>query len=382
MAATLVTVAVTVGLLLVVTGIALALADGGAATNDDGDAHIVPDEQASLSAVDGVEGTRLGETNDRAEELRAHEGVDHASPILAEPGHLEAVGSGEPQTVLLVGVLPDEEPRTVAGLSTSSLGDTEAGSEDGQPHGEIVLSEATADRLEASEGDELSVPDPEATANVPSLSVTVTAVEEADSDGDTDAPVALVYVTDLQSFSGAENDQLADRVTVWGDEEAISAIGAETFPEATVESQRTTDPRALFDDGLALAASVLALLVGLVICSSFIATTAGMSVNDDRRSLAVLESVGIPRRGRLTVVAVSTLATTVVGAILGVALGFAGIYGLDIAASATVAPGTVAVAHPVFAPYAVGVALLAGLIAIPYPLAIAARTSALEEVNR
>ncbi len=385
-AAILVTVALTTALLLTVTGVALALADGGTASDDDSDVEIVPDDSATLSAVDGVERPRLGETNERAASIRAHDGVDHASPVLAEPGRLEAADGDDQPTVLLVGVVADGEHRTVAGLPTDDLepGDPHYanGSYDGLPEGEIVLSEAAADRLEASEGDELEVPTPEAAAETRSVTLTVAAVEAGSGDGDTDVPVALVQLSELQSFTGADDGQLADQVVVWGEPAAAESAATDAYPDAAVESTTVTDPSALFDDGLALATSLLALLVGLVICASFVATTAGMTVNDDRRSLAVLESVGIPQRGRLVLVAVSTLVTTVCGALLGAALGIAGIHVVNALAAATIAPGTVALAHPLFVPYAVGVALVAGLLALPYPLAIAARTSVLEEVRR
>ena len=385
-AAILVTVALTTALLLTVTGVALALADGGAASDDDSTVEVVPDDSASLSAVDGVERPRLGEANERAASIRAHEDVDHASPVLAEPGRLEAADGDDQPTVLLVGVVADGEPRTAAGLPTDELepGDPHYanGSYDGAPEGEIVLSEAAADRLGASEGDELDVPTPEAAAETHSVTLTVAAVEEGSDDGDTDVPVALVQLSELQSFTGADNGQLADRVVVWGEPAAAESAATEAYPDAAVESNTATDPSALFDDGLALATSLLALLVGVVICSSFVATTAGMTVNDDRRSLAVLESVGIPRRGRLVLVAVSTLVTTVCGALLGAVIGIAGIQVVNALAAATIAPGTVALVHPLFVPYAVGVALVAGVLAMPYPLAIAARTSVLEEVRR
>lgn len=383
-ATTLVTVAVTIALLLAVTGVALALAEGATVSDDDADVRIVPEESSTLSTVDGVERPRLGSANERAAELRIREGVDHATPVLVEPGMLESPSDGERRTVVLVGVVPDEQPRRVAGLPTDELepGDPHYadGSYDGMPTREIVLSEAAADRLDAGPGDELSVPEPEAAAETPDLSVTVAAVEPGAGEGD--VPVALVHASELQSFSGADGSELADRVIVWGDPEASAAAASDVYPYAAVESNAGADPTALFDDGLALAVSLLAAVVGIVICASFVATTAGMTVEDDRSSLAVMESIGIPRRGRLAIIAVSTLATTVCGALLGVAVGFAGIYGVNAVASATVAPDAVAVAHPLFVPYAVAVGLVAGAFAVPYPLAIAARTSVLAEVGR
>ncbi|WP_049924057.1 FtsX-like permease family protein [Halopiger djelfimassiliensis] len=399
-AATIGAVAVTIALLVIVTGVALALAGGGVASEDDADVRIVPEETGALSSVDGVESPRLGATNERAATMRSQAGIDHATPVLVEPVRLEPTGSGtdggdgDPHTVLVVGVVPDEEPRTVGGLSTAELepGDTHYanGSYDGPRNGEIVLSAAAADRLGATTADELTVSSQRREADEPGSTptetepptVTVTAVETAGTDRETDVSVALVHLSEIQSVAGSDDGELADRVLVWGDPEAAQTAATDAYPAAAVEADRETDPSALFEDGLALATSLLALLVGLTICASFVATTTGMTVDDDRRTLAVLASVGFPTHSRLVLVAVSTLVTTLCGALLGVGLGVLGVRVVNAVANTTVAPGAVAVVHPLFVPYGIAVALVSGLVAVPYPLAVAARTSVLEEVGR
>ncbi|ELY42384.1 FtsX-like permease family protein [Natronorubrum sulfidifaciens] len=382
--ATIAAVALTIALLVIVTGVALGLADGGALADDDADVRITPEAGATLSAVDGVEGARLGATNERAATIRAEDGIEHASPVLVEPVQLESP-NGDPQTVLLVGVVPDDEPRRIGGLSTATLeaGDSHYanGSYDGPRTGELVLSAAAADRLEADTDENLTVTGPHRSNETPAPSFTATAVETG-SDDDLETPIALVHLSDLQTIAGADSGHLADTVLVWGEVDAATAAATETYPDAAVQSAESTDPAALFGDGLAFATSLLALVVGVVICASFVATTTGMAVNEDRRTLAVLESVGYPTHSRLTIIAVSTLLTTLGGALLGVVLGIGGIHALNTIASATVAPGAVAQAHPVFVPYAIVVALLSGLVAIPYPLVVAARTSVLTEVGR
>ncbi|WP_339103689.1 FtsX-like permease family protein [Haloterrigena salinisoli] len=383
-AATTAAVALTVALLIVVTGIALGLADGATVDRDDADVRIAPGESDSLAAVDGVEKPQLGDANARAERIREQEGVEHASPVLVEPVALESADGGEAKRILLVGVVPDGESRTVAGLPTDALesGDSHYadGSYDGPRRGEIVLSTAAAERLEAESGDELT-PGGEHVPGDAAPSSTVTAVEAA-GDGEAGTPVALVHLSELQTLSGASDGELADQVLVWGDGAAAESAAADEYPEATVQSVDRTNPASLFEDELAFATSLLALIVGVAICASFVATTMGMTVNEDRRTLAVLESVGFATRSRLAIVAVSTLLTTVCGALAGVALGAGGIYAVNRIAEATVAPGTVAEIHPLFVPYGVAVALVAGLVAVPYPLVVAARTSVLAEVGR
>ncbi|AFZ71316.1 FtsX-like permease family protein [Natronobacterium gregoryi] len=382
------TVALTIALLLVVTGMALALADGGVTSEDDADVTVVPEGTGTISTVDGVEGPQLGATNERAETIGDADEIDHASPVLIERVRLaSADGDGEPRTILVVGVVPDDDPRTVAGLSTDGLEPADPhygdGTYDGPRQREIVLSTAAADRLGATEGESLAVAGlevPEAAAA--SSAVTVTAVENGPDDDENEAPVALVHLSELQTASGAADGELADRVLVWGDEDAAVDAAGEAYPDAAVETDRATDPSALFDDGLAFATSLLALLVGLTICTSFVATTAGMTVDEDRRTLAVLESIGFPTHSRLVVVGLSTVVTTLCGALLGAGLGVASIELLNVVAASTVASGTVAQAHPLFVPYAVVVGVVSGLVAVPYPLAIAARTSVLQEVGR
>ncbi|RQG97611.1 ABC transporter permease [Natrarchaeobius oligotrophus] len=384
-AATIVAVALTIALLVIVTGIALGLADGSVTSETDAEVRIGPEDSGTLSAVDGVEGPRIGGANERAEAVRSHEGVDHASPVLVETGRLQAAESDEPRTILLVGVVADDESRTVAGLPTDSIepGDPHYadGGYDGPPTGEIVLSRAAAERLEVQAGDELEVPGPDGD-EAPERSLTVAAVEETDRDSESAAPVALVQLSELQTFAGADDAELASDVLVWGDPAAAESSAADAFPEATAEASGDADPSSLFDDGLAFATSVLALVVGIAICTSFVATTAGMTVNEDRRTLAVLESIGVPTFGRLSVVAISTLTTTLCGALVGAGLGIVGIYAVNAIAAATVASGSVALVHPAFVPYAVVVAFVSAVIAVPYPLAVAARTSVLEEVGR
>ena len=384
--ATTAAVALTIALLLVVTGVALALADGGITTETDADVRITPEESAGVLAVDGVEGPRLGEANERAASIRDEDGVDHASPVLIEPVKLEGE-NGDVHTVLLVGVVPDDESRVVAGLPTDELaaGDPHyaGGSYDGPPTNEIVLSSTTAATLSASEGDELAVSGSVAGVDDEAVRPTtsVTAVEDA-GDRTGDAPVALVHLSELQSLSGASEGELADQVLVWGEAEAATAASEEAYPYAAVGLGGDRDPSALFEDGLALSTSVLALVIGVAICGAFVATSTGMAVNDDRRTLATLEAIGYSTGDRLAIVAVSTLVTTLSGAVVGLGLGVAGIALLNAVAQASFAPGIVAAFHPIFVPYAVVVALVSALLATPYPLAVAARTTVLEEVGR
>lgn len=379
--ATVLLIAVTVAILLLTTGVALALAEEQAIDHD-ADSRVLPGESDVQSSVAGVEDPRLGASHERATLLSEHEGVTHATPVLAEPIAVNAPERERAQYVLLVGVVPGPESRTVAGLPTAGLepGDPHyaGGTYDGPPSEEIVLSAAAAETLDASTDDSLILEGDHADAD---RTISVTRVEET-AGSDSELPVALVHLSELQSLTGASEGELADQVLVWGDEAAARDSADEVYPNATVETGSTTAVGSLFDDTLALVTSVLALLVAIAICSLFIATTAGLTVEADRQTLATLGAVGFPIRSRLVIVAVTTIATTSCGAILGIGIGVVGIMAVNAIATATIAPGAVATVHPLFVPYAFAVALLSALLALPYPLALAARTDILAEVGR
>ncbi|TYL36720.1 ABC transporter permease [Natronococcus pandeyae] len=379
--ATVCIVALTVANLLLVTGVALALADDEPVAHD-AELRVVPDDSGVHGTATGVEGPRLGESHDRAATIAEHDGVTHATPVLTEPVRIEHPETGHDQYLLLVGVVPGPEPTTIAGLSTDTMesGDSQYadGTDDGDPAGEIVLSTEAAETLEADAGDSL---EPGSEVEDPGRSYTVVDVDEP-ADGDTEIPVALVHLSELQSMTGADTAGLADQVLVWGEADAAQTAAADAYPEAELETGGPTDIRTLFGDELALATSVLALIVAFAVCSLLVATTAGLRVESDRRTLATLGAVGFPTGSRLLVVATTTLATAGAGALLGLVLGVGGIAATNAIATATVAPEAVAVVHPLFVPYAIGVAVLSTLVALPYPLALAARTDLLAEVDR
>ncbi|WP_255171763.1 ABC transporter permease [Natrononativus amylolyticus] len=374
---TIVIVALTVSNLVLVTGVALALADTDP-TADDADVRIVASGGDAQSSVAGAEGVRLGAAHDRTAPIADREGVTHATPALSEPVLVTAPESDRAEYVTVVGVVPGPEATTVSGLSTEHLepGDPHYadGAYDGPRAGEIVLSTAAADALGVDDGETVAL---ESAADGTTQSHEVTAVEPAAED----EAVALVHLSELQALTGADGEDLADRILVWGDEDAAQAAGEEAYPNATVETDGVA-LESLFADDLALVTSVLALLTGIVLCSLFVATTVGLSVDSDRRALAVLAALGFSSRSRLAIVAVATVTTALVGALLGTALGFAGIVVVNAVATATFAPGAVAVSDPVLVPYALVVTVVSVLVALPYPLAIAARTDVLAEVER
>lgn len=362
--ATVLIVAVAAAGLVLTTGVALALADDPAVDHD-ADVLITTTESGPQSSIADVEAPRLGASTDRADTIADHEAVTHATPVRTEPIAVAAGDDREP--LLLVGVVPGPAETTVAGLPTDEL-DTEE---------TVVLSEEAAETLDASEEERVTLASSDDDRE---RSATVTAVEATDDDAG--LPIALVHHAALQTITGDDEGDLADSVLVWGEESAATAEAEAVYPNATTETGAERGPGSLFSETLALVTSVLAVLVAVPVCALFVATTAGLTVESDRQTLATLGAIGLPVRSRLAIVAVMTLVTTAVGAAIGVGLGVGAILVVNAIATATIAPGAVAVLDPLVVPYALAVPLIAAVLALPYPLAIAVRTDVLREVSR
>lgn len=386
LAVTVLVLACALATMVVVMGIAFELvAPQGAA--DQADLRIVSGGgETSPTAVIDVESPRLSDAHDRHDSIVAHDGVVSATPVLTEVVMMRA--GGEPVYVLAVGVIPGEETPSIVGVPTADLepGDPHFanGSYDGPRTGDVVLSESAGTQVNATEGDEIGILPPG------SLEVedshTVTRVEESDGDLAAQLPVAVFRLSELQTITGADRNDLADQIAVRteGDDASVRADLEETNPNATV----------LADDGigsslaalerddraLALAATTTALGVGLG--ALIVTTTMGLVVERDRRTLATLDALGYTERERLSMVAVTILTLTVAGATLGLVGGMFGVWFANVAAS-SIGPGvTIATIGPWAVPYVFAVAVVSGLCAIPYPVALARRASTLADLTR
>ncbi|MFP9191196.1 FtsX-like permease family protein [Natrialbaceae archaeon A-CW1-1] len=383
--ATVALVAITIAVLLTVTGIAVSLADDSPASTGTA-MYVTPEDGGTLSPVVDVKGPRLEGVHDRSEAIDAHPEVEYATPVLTEVVQVRTREATEPEVVLALGVVPRETPISIYGFSTAPLepGDPyyADGDYDGPETGDVILSAATADRLDVAEGEQLLFRSMR-TGGV-SQSHVVTAIDNADGTAGLELPVIVLRLSELQSLTGTAEADRADHLLVEADptSPAVREVIETQYPDATIQTAGEVDEGALYDDDLALATSAIAALVGVVLCTLFIATAAAITVERDRQRLAILEALGFAGSLRLAVVALTTLALALAGALLGLALGAAGVALLNRIATETIAPDAVAVFLPVFVPYALGVALLAGLIALPYPVALARRTTALEELRR
>lgn len=162
-AVTVALVALTIALLVIVTGIAAGLAVDTTA-DEEADIRVVPEGGGTISSVVDVESARLGTAHERTAAIERRDGVAYATPVLTEVVRVTTAGSNESETVLAMGVIPPDEPATVEGVSTASLepGDPyyANGSYDGPRTGELVLTDAAADTVNTSAGDDLAVQNP------------------------------------------------------------------------------------------------------------------------------------------------------------------------------------------------------------------------------
>lgn len=378
-------VALAITLLLVVTGLSLELADEQDVETEEVDYRIVPEEGSSLSAVVDVEGPRLGDVHERTNEIESHESVEHATPVLVDVVRLRAPESDEPVYVLAVGVVPSDDGAPIAELETEALeaGDPHYGngSYDGEYTGDLLLSEGAADQLNASIGDHLLLQSTGGFTDEHSVTEIEASTGQSIGGG---LPIAVFRLSELQSISGAADGDHADQIVVQtdGDDGDVRSHLESAFDDAAVVEGERSEVETLRSDDLAMALSLSAAVIGIGLSVLFVTTTMGLAVEGDRRTLAVLAALGFSSRARLAIVTVTILSLTIAGALAGLVLGALGVVVVNAVAQATVTNAPIATIGLWAIPYAVGVAVLSGLLATPYPLAIAARTDVLTELGR
>ena len=362
-------VGIAIALLVVVTGIGIGLATGTTVYDDGVDYWIVPEgenERSPLVATDGPQFGSVHETNDR---ILAYEGVDSATPVLTQVMRMERGDTSE--YVLVVGIINDEKLDRVAGVDSDSLEPNDphyaGGSYDGTWTGEVVLSRSTATLLETTEGDELTIAGNDSFA--------VAAVDDGSGDSIGEIPVALVQLSELQQLTGATAHDQADQFVVGTTDPAVADDLETIYPQSSVLTRGEMTAAQTFDSDLPLALAVTAFVVALTIGTLFVVTTTGLEVLTDRRQLATMSAIGMSTGSQVGLVGVRTLVTTAVGGVIGAIAGAVGIWGVNALAARTVGVDAVAFFHPILLLYGVGVALLVGLLSLPYLLILTRRVT-------
>lgn len=372
-------VALAIGLLVVVTGLAVGIAGGATVESEDIDYWIVPDDDGATDGPLPAEGVRLGGVHDVAFRLNDDDRVDYSTPALVEPIRIENPSTDEQGYVVVIGVIPPSDGRDVLGMSTAALDETyphyDDGSYDGEWTGEVVLSPAAAAQLDASTGDELR------RGSDRHFHV----VDVADEDIDTamgELPVVVVPLAELQTITGTAADDQADQILVATNDPSVQEEIKDIYPGTTVVTRDGFTGVSISATNLpvamALAAGVVALGVGI----AFVATMMGLELTATRNSLAVIDAVGFTGWSKTLVLIAETLTLASLGGIFGIGVGWAGIRTLNAGLAGPLDLPRVAEFTPLLAGYALLAALAVGLLSVAYPLYIAHRTEPLSELTR
>lgn len=358
-------VAVAVCLMLAVGAVALGLATADEIESADAD-YRIDAGGAPGTAIVTTGRPRLGSVHEAATALEGHESVAGATPVLSRVLRVEAADGGE--YAVVTGTVAGTGIDEVNGVETSALTDGDPAHGGGEPTGEAVLSGGAAELLGVGPGDELVVAE--------ELTVTVTAVAEAD--GPTARlPIVVVQLSELQAVTGADDGDRGDAILVAGGSDAEPTLEA-LYDGAEVTELSTLGVAAAGDDGQALAMAVAALVVGTAVGTLFTATTMGMVVAADRPAFATLAAIGVSWRSRSLIVAVQTCALTLGGGLLGTAAAAGVIAALNRVAAPALGTGPIAETTGALWVAGPAVALLIGLLTVPYLLVLSARGSTIE----
>ena len=358
-------VSIAISLLLVVSGLALGLAMGATVMGDDVNYVIVPSAASGgESAIAAPDNPQFGAAHDGLDAILASESVERATPVLFYLSSIER--HGEVDYLLVIGIVPDHAPSSVAGLPTDhfSSGITRGTDE---WTGELVVSEGGAEVLGIATEDTLMIRDSE---------FTVRSVAKA-SGGDiwSGIPVALAHLSELQTASGFDEHDRAHQFLVVTDSSAAGAALERIYPDARVLTQSGLAAESAMDSGLPIALGATALIVALMIGTLFVSTAMGLEVLATRDELIALRSIGGSTRATFSVVAIQTIIIAFIGGLVGIAGGYFGIALINAALANLSSFPAIAMSPWWFSGFGLFIALLIGMISLPYLYFLIRRTA-------
>lgn len=366
-------VAIAVLLMTVVTGVSLGLSSTSAVESDSVDYWIVPEETTAQSIAVSTSGPRLGSTHETAARIERDDRVAFATPVLLQVASVERAGGGPSEYVVLVGVVPPEQGTEIMGLPTETLtpGDPyyANGTYDGQWTGEAVVSESAAELLETQQGETVRVRSGKESRN---FTVTNVSAGEAGTAVGT-LPVGLVHLSELQTVAKATEGDTADQILVSTDARGLRGELAGVYPGTSVVARGGLSTPTASVSSLPFAMGVAALLTALVVGVLFVGTIMGLEVTADKRHLATLGAIGYSDRALAVLVVTETVCLSLLGGTVGVLLGIGGIALTNALSNQWLGVTDVATFHPFMLGYGVGVAILIGLLATPYPVFVSRR---------
>ncbi len=372
-------VGLAVALMLLVGSLGLGLAAGSTVQASGTDYWIAP-EQGRSSAVADVGGTRFGQVHPAAARLSARDDVAYATPVLVDVVRVEG-RNGEVRRVLVVGIVPQVDGGTVVGLPTDPLSPGDPyfaeGSYAGDWTGEAVVSVGAAEALNVSPGETLSVGGRRATDRTGERDLSVTTVARARAPGLAQFPVVLVHLSEAQALTGAADGDRADRILVDARSPSARQAAENLYPNSRVLTRRGLLTGQATDTQLPLAVSIAATLISVLVGTLFIVTTIGFETAADAQARAVFAALGVSRRTRMLLVSVETLGTALAGGILGIALWLGG-SGVIVLAGRVAVGAPLVVVRPIVAGYGLAVALVVGMLALPWLVVIRGTTTVRE----
>jgi putative ABC transport system permease protein len=357
-------VAVVIALLVTVTGLGIGLATSTTVADEDGDYWIVPDTEGPDSPLVATDDPQFDSVHETNAQIRQKDGVESSTPVLSQVYRIDA--NGESEYVLLSGVINSPGLDRVSGLDTDLLSPDDPYYATDDWTGEVVLSQSAAETLSVSVGDSVTV--------AGDSSFTVAAIDEHSRAGG-GMPAALLQLSELQAVTGAAADDQADQFVVRATSPDVEEELGDLYPQSSVNTREEMLAGETGDSDLSLALALTAFVVSLSIGTLFIVTTAGLELVTDRQQLTMLSVIGVSVRSQLLLVGTQTLAMTALGGVIGSIGGLVGIRAVNAVATHTLTTEAIAVSHPLFVGYGIGVALLMGLLSLPILLIAARRVS-------
>jgi ABC-type antimicrobial peptide transport system, permease component len=370
-------VALAIGLMVSVTGIALGLASQSVVESDDVDYWIVPEDSSSESLVAAPGGVKLGEVHTTTRQIWQDDRVRFATPVLIKVLPINDATTGEKTYLLTVGVIPSTDAE-VLGIATNTLTSGDPyyanGTYNGSWTGDLILNNAAATLTNTSTG--MTVTTPRSSTNRTLTVVNVSAGGQVSVGGT--VPVALMHLGELQSMSGGTTGDQANQILVSTTEREVKSSLADQYPQAEIVERSGLSAGQVSTSSLPLAVAVAALIAAVVVGVLFITTLMGIEVNANRQQLAMLAAIGFSRSSRSLLVAAETLVIALFGGIVGLGLGGLGIVGVNAFGQALLDVETTALFNPLLILYALAIAVFIGILGAVYPVVLAFRRSELE----
>ncbi|WP_254425880.1 ABC transporter permease [Haloprofundus sp. MHR1] len=368
-------------LLTVVTGVSLGLASQSAIQSESVDYWIVPEETGQSSLAVEVDGPQLGGVHRATSRLRSDDRISYVTPVQTQITRVTGA-DGTREYILLVGVIPDESGRNVAGLSTAGLtpGDPyyANGTYNGSWTGELVVSSGTADLLNGSLGSEYTASDRGTTRTLQIANVTDGGIQS----GAGTLPVGIVHLSELQALSGSTGGDQAQQILVSTNDPSVKSKLAGFYPGTEVVTQTGFASRDVSTSNLSLAIALAAFVTALVTGVLLVGTIMGLEILADRSTLALLGAIGYSARSQSLLILTETVVVTLIGGFVGVLLGAGGIVVVNALSADLLGVESIALFDPLMFGYGICVAVIIGVLAAPYPIWLSRRIEPVEGLQQ